>query len=171
MFKRFLIWSSGSPPVRWSRTIMQFWKRASWGTLMWSYMEFAPVVQKEMLFKDISYLELRQPLSSAAWNHLCNFGRRYHDDEEQFCKNILNLVHGPVVQEEMLFKGTSYLELWQPFCSAECNYLCNFSRGYTEEQFCEIILNLGPGFIQTWQNKIPWHFPDFSLTPIQISLT
>ena len=27
------------------------------------------------------------------------------------------------------------------------------------------------GFIQTWQNKIPWHFPDFSLTPIQISLT
>ena len=25
----------------------------------------------------------------------------------------------PEVQEEMAFKGISYLELWQPFCSAE----------------------------------------------------
>ena len=25
------------------------------------------------------------------------------------------------------------------FCSAECNCLCNFSRQYYEEQFCEII--------------------------------
>ena len=24
LFKRFLIWSSGGPPVWWSRTIMQF---------------------------------------------------------------------------------------------------------------------------------------------------
>ena len=24
-----------------------------------------------------------------------------------------------MVQEEMLFKGISYLEIWQPFCSAE----------------------------------------------------
>ena len=30
---------------------------------------------------------------------------------------------GPVVLEEMAFKGISYLELWQPFCSAECNHL------------------------------------------------
>ena len=28
---------------------------------------------------------------------------------------------GPMVQEEMLFKGISYLE---PFCSAELNRLC-----------------------------------------------
>ena len=28
---------------------------------MWCYMEFGPVVQKEMLYKDISYLELWQP--------------------------------------------------------------------------------------------------------------
>ena len=46
----------------------------------------------------------------------------------------------------MPFKGISYLELWQPFCSAEGNYLCNFGRGYYEEQFCEIILNLGQWF-------------------------
>ena len=45
--------------------------------------------------------------------------------------------------EGMPFKGISYLELWQPFCSAECNHLCNFGRGYYEEQFCVIILNLG----------------------------
>ena len=45
----------------------------------------------------------------------------------------------------MRFKGISYLELWQPFCSAERNQLCNFSRGYYEEQFCEIILNLASG--------------------------
>ena len=36
----------------------------------------------------------------------------------------------------MLFKYISYLKLWQPFCSAERNYLCNFGRGHYEEQFC-----------------------------------
>ena len=51
-----------------------------------------------------------------------------------------------MVQEEMPFKGISYLELWQPFCSAERNHLCNFCRRYHEEQFCEIILNLGQWF-------------------------
>ena len=51
---------------------------------------------------------------------------------------------GQVVQEEMtFFKVTSYLELWQPFCSVERNHLCNFRRWYYEEQICEIILNLG----------------------------
>ena len=51
-----------------------------------------------------------------------------------------------MVQEEKLFKDISYLELWQPFCSAERNHLCNFGRGYHEEQFCEIILNLDQWF-------------------------
>ena len=41
----------------------------------------------------------------------------------------------------MSFKDISYLELWQPFCSAKLNHLCNFVRVYTEEQFCEINLN------------------------------
>ena len=45
----------------------------------------------------------------------------------------------------MPFKGISYLELWKPFCLAERNYLCKFGRGYYEEQFCEIILNLVSG--------------------------
>ena len=34
----------------------------------------------------------------------------------------------PVVQLMMLFNDISYLELWQPICSAEPYYLCNFSR-------------------------------------------
>ena len=44
----------------------------------------------------------------------------------------------------MRFRNISYLELWQPFCSAECNHLCNFNRRH--EQFCEIILNLDQWF-------------------------
>ena len=42
----------------------------------------------------------------------------------------------------MPFKYISYLELWQPFGSVEQSHLCNFGKGYYEEQFCEIILNL-----------------------------
>ena len=44
----------------------------------------------------------------------------------------------------MAFNDFSYLELWRSFCSVERNHLCNFNRGYSEEQFCEIILNIGP---------------------------
>ena len=43
-----------------------------------------------MLFKDISYEELWQPLCSVDGNHLCNFGSRVAY-EEQFCEIILNL--------------------------------------------------------------------------------
>ena len=46
---------------------------------------------------------------------------------------------GPVVQEKMLFKDIIYLELLQPFCAVEQNYLCSYSRRYYEEQFCEIV--------------------------------
>ena len=49
---------------------------------------------------------------------------------------------GPVVQQEMSFRDSSYLELFWPFCSAEQNHLCEFGTGHYEEQFCEIILNL-----------------------------
>ena len=46
----------------------------------------------------------------------------------------------------MPFKGISYLELWPPFCLPERNHLCNFGRGFYDEQFYEIILNLGQWF-------------------------
>ena len=99
---------------------MQIWKRA-WGTFMWSYMKFGPVVQKEMSFKDISYLERWQPLCSADWNHLCNFGWRYH--EEQFWKIIWNLDQGSVVFDFLLIVtpivgvcNLFYVLLYVTFC-------------------------------------------------------
>ena len=52
-------------------------------------MKFGPVVQEEIYFKDIPYLELWRPSCSAEHNHLCNFGKEYY--EEQFCEIILNL--------------------------------------------------------------------------------
>ena len=45
---------------------------------MQSLFNFGPVVQEEMPFKDISYLELWGPLCSLDQNHLCSFGRLYH---------------------------------------------------------------------------------------------
>ena len=42
----------------------------------------------------------------------------------------------------MSFKYITYLQLWQTFCSAERDQLCNFVRGNYEEHFCENILNL-----------------------------
>ena len=83
-----------------------------------------------MHLKDIHYLELWRPFCSAKWNHLCNFGRRHH--EEKPCEIILNLDQW---FNEMSFKDIYYLELWQPFCSAEQKHLCNFGRGHYEEQF------------------------------------
>ena len=52
------------------------------------------------MFKDISYLELWQPLCSVDRNHLCNSGRLHH--EEQFCEIIFEF--GPVDQEEIRLK-------------------------------------------------------------------
>ena len=54
----------------------------------------------------------------------------------------------------MLFKDISYLELWHSICSGEQNRLCDFGRGYYEEQFCEIILNLGQSFMRKCSLKI-----------------
>ena len=42
--------------------------------------EFEPVVQEEISLKDISYLELWQPLCSVEWNHLRHFGRMHHGE-------------------------------------------------------------------------------------------
>ena len=47
------------------------------------------MVQEEIPFKCVSYLELWQHLRSAERNHLCNVGRGYQ--EEQLCEIILNL--------------------------------------------------------------------------------
>ena len=85
--KVFLIWSSGSPFVRRSVTICAILEEGIQRNN--SVKLFWPVVQEEMSFEDISYLELWQPLCSVDWNHLCIIGRRHH--EEQPCEIILNL--------------------------------------------------------------------------------
>ena len=54
------------------------------------------MVQEEVLFNDISYLELWWPFCSVK-NHLCNFGKGHY--EEQFCEIIFNFDH-----EEMSLK-------------------------------------------------------------------
>ena len=46
----------------------------------------------------------------------------------------------------MSFTDISYLEFWWTFWSVEGNHLCNFCKGYHEEQFCEMILNLDNWF-------------------------
>ena len=55
---------------------------------------------------------------------------------------------------EMQFDDNSYLELWWPIFLVERNHLCNFGRGYNEEQFCEIILNLDQWFRKRFCLKI-----------------
>ena len=97
-----------------------------------------------MSLKDISYLELWQPLCLVERNHLCNFGRRHH--EKQFCEKKIEF--GPVVQKEMLFKDISYLELWQPFCSVERNHLCNSGKGHFEEHFLSRALAASPFLVE-----------------------
>ena len=57
--------------------------------------------------------------------------------------------------QELSFVDISNLELWRPFCSAERNHLSNFGRGYQEEQFCEIILNLDQIFL-IWSSGGPF---------------
>ena len=101
-------------------------------------MKFGPVVQKEMLFKDISNLELWQPLFSVAWNHLCSIGRRHH--EEQPCEIILNL--------DKWFRRKCSLKVFLIWSSGSpfvqrCVTICAILVGAPEEQFCEIIFNMG----------------------------
>ena len=60
------------------------------------------MVQEEIPFKVISYLEFCWPFCSAERNHLYNFDRRHHEEQFEF---------GPMVQEKMSFKDISYLEL------------------------------------------------------------
>ena len=74
---------------------------------MWNYFEFRPVVQEEMPFKGISYLELGQPFCSAERMHLSNFG-----------------------------KGIKRNNSVKIFCSVEWIHLSNFERGHHGEHSC-----------------------------------
>ena len=78
-----------------------------------------------------SYLELWQPFCSVERNDLCNFGRRYY--EEQFSEIIFNLDQWFSRRCRLKY---FYLELWRPSCSVEWNHLCNFERGHHGEHSC-----------------------------------
>ena len=82
-----------------------------------------------MLYKDICYLELWQPLCSVEKNYLCNFGGGNY--EKQFCENILNL-------DQWLRR-----RVLAAFFAQQSEIIC---KGCYEEQFCEIILNMGQWF-------------------------
>ena len=64
-------------------------KEGIMGKIRVKLFEIWTSVTAEKSFKDISYLELWQPFCSVDWNHLCNFGRRHH--EEQSCETVLHL--------------------------------------------------------------------------------
>ena len=84
-----------------------------------------------MHFKDISNLDLWLPFCSAERNHLCNFGRRHH--EEQFCEIILNL--DPCSKTRCSLKIFLILSCGSPFVQRSGTILCYFCRGHYEEQF------------------------------------
>ena len=46
----------------------------------------------------------------------------------------------------MSFKDISFLDLWQPLCSAELSQLCDFGRRHHEEHSCDMILILDQWF-------------------------
>ena len=87
--KYFLSGSSGSPPVCWRRTIYAVSKDGIMGNThvkyygIWTSGSGGNAVQRYFISR-----ALAAPLLVDR-NHLCNFGRRYH--EEQFCEIILNL--------------------------------------------------------------------------------
>ena len=59
-----------------------------WNNSVKLFFKFESVVQEEMPFKDISYLELWWPLCLAERNHLCIYVSGRH--EERFSENDLN---------------------------------------------------------------------------------
>ena len=95
-----------------------------------------------------SYLKLCQPFS-AEQNHLCNFARRYY--EEQYCEIILNL--------DQWFRRRCLIKIfliWSSGCSfvQRSGPISQFGRGQQEEQFCKIILNLDQLFRRRCHLKI-----------------
>ena len=97
--------------------------------------EFGPVVQQEILFNDISYLELWRPCYSAEWNHLCDFGKEHY--EEQFCENVLNF--------DQWFRRCHLKDFLSGALAALLfSGLCNLNRGYHGGTFMCSYMKFGP---------------------------
>ena len=141
LFKRF-IWSSGSPPFWWSRIIYAILKEGIMGNIHVKLYGIWTSGQREMLFKDISYQELWQPLWSADQKHLCNYGRRYH--ETWFCEIILKLDQW--FRRYCCLKVFHILSSGSPFVWWSVTICAILVKGIMRKKFCEIILNLGQWF-------------------------
>ena len=100
------------------------------------------MVQNEILFKDMSYLEFWRPPCLVEQNRLCNFGRRHH--EEHFCEMILNLEHW--------FRRRCRLKIiliWSSdghFVQLSGTIGAMFVNGHNEKQFFARILNFDQWF-------------------------
>ena len=95
------------------------------------------MVQK-MSFQDISYLERWRPFCSAERNHLCNFGRKYY--EEQFCEIILNLDEW--FRRRCLLKIFLIWSSGDPFVQQSRIICAILVEGIKRNLIGEIILNL-----------------------------
>ena len=52
----------------------------------------------------------------------------------------------------MPFKDIFYLELWRPFCLAERNQLCNYTRGPNVEHFdFRPVVQKDISYLELWQ--------------------
>ena len=105
-------------------------------------MKFGPVVQEEISFKDISYLKLWQPACSVDCIHLCNIGRRHH--EERSFVIILHLDQW--FRRKCNLNVISYLELWQPFVQRSVAICAILLEGIKRNNSVNFFLNLGQWF-------------------------
>ena len=130
---------------------VQFWTRVfSYVEELWNYIEFRPVVHEDMLYKDISYLELWWPFcwrSKTIYAILVKGIMR--NNSVKLFRICTSGSGGDVVWRHFLSRV-----LWKPLCLTEQDHLCNFGRRHNEEQFCQIILNLIKWFRRRCRLKI-----------------
>ena len=102
-----------------------------------------------MPFKDISYLELWPPFCSTEWNH---FSILVEGIKRKNSVMILNL--------DQRFKRRCPLKIFLIWSShsllfSGANHLCNFSRGYYEEQFGPVVQEEMPfndiSYLELWR--------------------
>ena len=141
--KTFLILSSGNPCIKTCETVCailvegimrNYFVKLFW---IWTSGSEGNVIKRHFLNRALA------ALCSVERNHLCNFGRRHH--EEQFCDIILNL--------DQWFRRRCRLKIFliwssgSPFVLQSETICVILVKGimrnfwYYEEQFCEIILN------------------------------
>ena len=72
VFKRFIL-SRAQESLLFcgAEQFVQFWLKTLKVTILWNYFNFGLVVQEQMMFKDISYLELWRSFYSVERKSIC----------------------------------------------------------------------------------------------------